>query len=232
MQRPPIDELVSVFHSTVAYQGLTTVAGAIGGMSIIDANLIGYGANTFVGFSIEIYYDDPTRIDVHSATAFNNLTGEITVDAAFKGGQVPAGVRYKVNVPSPNSSGMLTDIYNNLINLIASILVLNETGGTLTTDGTEQNIYINNAPAGVFEPLRVLIDFTNNTAAETIALKVYYRIKAGGNFILKDTITLIGAQSMPLKNVELEPNRFGVKVTLTRLVGNALDYDWEVLLRS
>ena len=28
--------------------------------------------------------------------------------------------------------------------------ILTETGGTLTTDGTEQNLYINDAPAGVY----------------------------------------------------------------------------------
>ena len=38
--------------------------------------------------------------------------------------------------------------------------ILEETGGTLTTDGTEQNIYINNAPAGIYKPTWFNINFT------------------------------------------------------------------------
>ena len=36
--------------------------------------------------------------------------------------------------------------------LVAAQGILEETGGTITTDGTEQNVYINNAPGGIYEP--------------------------------------------------------------------------------
>ena len=104
---------------------------------------------------------------------------------------------------------------------------LTETGGTVTTDGTEQNVYINDVPLGVFRPVCVKVDFTDHTATETIVLRTYYRITAGvAAPILQDTVTFIGLVSPPLINVELEPNRFGVRVTIEKTAGTNRDYDW------
>ena len=45
---------------------------------------------------------------------------------------------------------IIKKIYESVVSLITSILTLTETGGTMTTDGTEQTVYTNNAPAGIF----------------------------------------------------------------------------------
>jgi hypothetical protein len=108
--RPPIDELVSLFQAIIGHEGVTTGAGNIGGTSIVDAALIGFGPNTYRGFVIEIYVDDTTKVDAQVASAFNNATGEITVDTAFKGGQVPIGVKYKANIPSPALASIIADL--------------------------------------------------------------------------------------------------------------------------
>ena len=108
--------------------------------------------------------------------------------------------------------------------------VLTETGGTVTTDGTEQNVYINDVPLGVFRPVCVKVDFTNHTATETIILRTYYRITAGvAAPILQDMLTFVGAVSLPLINIDLEPNRFGVRVTIEKTAGTNRDYDWEAV---
>ena len=109
--------------------------------------------------------------------------------------------------------------------------VLEETGGSIITDGTEQDIYINNAPAGVFRPVCVKIDFTNQTATETVVIKTYYRISpvAGSALILQDTVTYAGVVSPELINIDLEPNRYGVWVSIQNTaVGVHRAYDWEV----
>ena len=95
-RRPPTDEAVSVFDAVVAKKGQTTAPGAPGGTSIIDSSLIGAGANSFVNMAVVLYTGDPRRVDARSATAFNNLTGELTLDAAYKGvaAAIPAGVPY------------------------------------------------------------------------------------------------------------------------------------------
>lgn len=51
-----------------------------------------------------------------------------------------------------NLRATINAIYDYCVSIAASIFTLTETGGTLTTDGTEQNMYINNAPAGVYSP--------------------------------------------------------------------------------
>ena len=123
---------------------------------------------------------------------------------------------------------IIKEIYSVADAISASIFTLTETGGTVTTDGNEQNVYINNAPAGVFSPRQVFIDFTNHTAGETVVVREYYRIKTGGNLIKLQEDTYVGVQDPLLLNIELKDNRFGLKVTIQKTVGTNRAYDWEV----
>lgn len=107
--------------------------------------------------------------------------------------------------------------------------VLTETGGTVTTDGTEQNVYIADAPSGIFNPICLKLDCTAHTAGETIVVRTYYRIKTGGNYIAQTATTHAAAIVPALLNIDLEPNRFGVKVTIEKTGGTNRAYDWEVI---
>lgn len=109
-----------------------------------------------------------------------------------------------------------------------SLQVLTETGGTITTDGSEQTVYTNNAPAGLFTPVIFLIDFTNNTAGETVLVREYYRIKLGGNYIEYKETSYAGAQDPDLKIHSLFDNRYGIKITVEKTGGANKDYDWEI----
>ena len=107
--------------------------------------------------------------------------------------------------------------------------ILTEVAGQITTDDTEQTIYTEENPAGIFEPRTFKIDFTNQTAAETVVIKVYYRIAVGGNIILQSNTTFAGAQDPDLINISLEPNRYGIRITIEHTVGETnRAYDWEV----
>lgn len=110
---------------------------------------------------------------------------------------------------------------------VDAIPTLTETGGTLTADGTEQDIYINNAPAGVFRPICVKVDFSNHEETETIVLRTYYRIADGGVLVQQDEVTYVGVPTMLLINIDLEPNRFGVWVSLEKTAGTNRNYPWE-----
>ncbi|GAJ17386.1 unnamed protein product, partial [marine sediment metagenome] len=77
---------------------------------------------------------------------------------------------------------------NQIFDLVTAIFTLTETGGTITTDGTEQDIYINETPLGVFNPRKFQIDLTNMVAADTIRLRLYYRINATGDKHKKDEL--------------------------------------------
>lgn len=131
--------------------------------------------------------------------------------------------------------GTLRHIYsraNQIFEMVVAILTLQETGGSITTDGAEQDLYRNETPLGVFQPLKLQIDMTAQTAAETVVVRVYYRIWGGGGMVKKDEVTYAGAQDPDLKNVELEPNRHGVRVSLQRTAGGAQPYPWAVFYRS
>ena len=130
-------------------------------------------------------------------------------------------------VENPYDDTALTAIVNAIREITDVTPVLTETGGTLTTDGTEQNVYINNAPAGVYRPICVKIDFTNHTATETVVLRTYYRIAEGGGWLQDDGVTYIGVPTVALINVELLPTRFGIRVTLEKTAGTNRDYLWE-----
>ena len=121
----------------------------------------------------------------------------------------------------------LTAIVNAIREVTDVTPVLTETGGTLTADGTEQNVYINNAPAGVYRPICVKVDLTNHTATETVVLRTYYRITAGGGWLQDDSATYIGVPTVLLINVELLPTRFGIRVTLEKTAGTNRAYLWE-----
>lgn len=112
--------------------------------------------------------------------------------------------------------------------LVNAMLTLQNTGGTISTVvlDNEYDLYRVDPPMGVFKFLKVQIDFTHQTAAETVVVKVYYRITGGLGLIQKDERQFVGVQFPLLKNIELEPNREGVQVTLTRIAGGTQDYHW------
>ena len=109
-----------------------------------------------------------------------------------------------------------------------SMPILTETGGTLTSDGTVQTVYINNAPDGVYKPICIKVDFTDHTVTETVVLRESYRIVDGGDLILQDVLPFVGLVSPELIKIGLDPNRFGIEVTLEKTAGTNRDYDWEI----
>ena len=106
---------------------------------------------------------------------------------------------------------------------------LSETGGTLTTDGTEQNVYINANPLGEYRPICVTINCTAHTATETIVIREYCDNAPGGaGLILVDELTFVGVIAPAMIIIDLDPNRYGVAVTIERTVGAARAYPWDV----
>jgi len=156
---------------------------------------------------------------------FTSGTDVFTLDEPFTA--APGLVAYVI-LASDYPVQRLLDI----LNAVNAILTLTETGGTLTANGTEQNIYINNAPAGEFEPRVVLVDLDNMQAGDTIVFRVYYRLRAGGGLQLYDYVQYTGADGgltdgRKLIAITLLPNRFGVRVTLQQTAGVNRSYDWD-----
>lgn len=97
-KRPPLDEVLALFHATVAAEGITTGPGNAGGTSIVDAALALSGANSFFSMLMVLYPGQPRLVDSMDITGFTNGTGEVTLSTAYKGvtAAIPAGVPYKI----------------------------------------------------------------------------------------------------------------------------------------
>ena len=125
----------------------------------------------------------------------------------------------------------IEDLQSDVTDILAvtnALPILEETGGTFTTDGTVQNLYINNAPTGVYRPVSLNIDLTNHTAAETIQFVTSYRNVAGAALVQRDLLALVGALDSPSVNIDLEPNRYGIQVTAQLTAGSNYALTWEV----
>ena len=209
-----------------------TVTTATSSTVFASTDLIGHGNDAFKDWYVFVFYDTggaagAPQGEHQPISDYVSSTGTFT-HTAFTADLAVGDEVLILHESVVSDSATIDDIFD----IVNAILTLTETGGTVTTDGTEQNLYINNAPAGVFDPKIVQIDFTNQTAAETVVIREYYRIKSGGGLIKKDEVTFAGVQDPLLKNVVLEPNRFGVQVTIQRtVIGVDRAYDWEAVYK-
>lgn len=135
--------------------------------------------------------------------------------------------------------GSIRHIYrrvNQLFDFSSATLQLTETGGTLMADGTEQNLVIVDTPLGTFSPLKIKVDMSAMDWGDSTTIKWYERLADGGGYVEKDEKDFNGPQNIlpdsPVKNVELEPNRFGIQVTLQQTAGTLRAYPWEYLAEA
>lgn len=145
---------------------------------------------------------------------------------------MPRTVTNNANLGIGQLSGTLTEI-KTIYDLAVAMPTLQETGGTLTTDGTEQDLYIRNAPESVFDPRVVFINLDDMVALDTTNIRVYYRIADGGGWLQHDYAQYIGvdgglANGNKVISIDLLPCRHGVRVTLEQTVGSA-DYLWSAV---
>lgn len=170
--------------------------------------------------------------EIRQVTDYAGATGTFTTNnfsANVEANDLVCVIHHSLITPGLE---VLSTIVNAIFNLVNAMLVTTETGGTLTTTGAVQDLYINNAPAGVYEPLKVMLDCSNMVAGDTIVIRTNYRINAAGGLINKDEVTFQNAQDPALKNIELEPNRFGCSVTIQRIAGVDRAYDFAVFYRG
>jgi len=124
---------------------------------------------------------------------------------------------------------ILTKKIDLILDLERAHLFLNETGSSLTANGTEQVVVEVATPMGNFEPRGIKLDCSNMDWGDWITLRWYERLAATGAYVLKDTRQLNGPQVPALRNIELEPNRHGVRVTLQQTAGVFRTFNWEYM---
>lgn len=112
-------------------------------------------------------------------------------------------------------------------------LTLSSTGGTLTANGAEQTLYIDNEPLGCWHPKTLFVDLDNMILGDIIVIRAYFRIADGGGFQLWDYQSFSGidgslANGAKVLDISFEPNRHGFQVTLEQTAGTNRDYAWEL----
>jgi hypothetical protein len=224
---------IPILRNDLAYFGVVSQVTSATVFSV--QGLAGHGNEAFAGpnpYSVYVLWDAggagrPPQGEEQTIANYVSTNGVFTISAAFT---TPLAVGDHVLVLHPFIAMANNILISNIFGIVNALLVTSESGGTLTADGTEQNVYISNTPASLFEPIIVNIDCTNMAAGDIVILRLYYRIAPGGNLIMKDEITLNGPQTPALKNIGLEYNRFGVQVTLEQTAGVNRDFDWEAIM--
>lgn len=222
------DELVRVL---TVYQGVTTANGAADGSTLIDSGLI--GVNDYVTDKTILIMSGAARNETAMAAVFNAVTGEITVDPPFNS-QIPINTLFRIiNFADGSALAIIVALVTNTFDLVNAILKLTETGGDLTATALEQTVYICETPLGVYEPRKVKINCRNMAWGDVVIIRWYERIRSGDDLELKDELELRDVQTSRIKDIDLEPNRFGVRVTLQQTAGAAFRvFPWEVLYEA
>lgn len=135
------------------------------------------------------------------------------------------------------ATGAVGPVVEDTFDLLNASLTLQETGGLLTADGTEQNLYIANAPLGTYRPVVLFVDLDNMAGGDTTEFRVYYRITDGGGLQLHDFASYVGvdgglANSRKLITIGLNPTRFGIRISLTQTAGVNRTYRWSVYIEN
>ena len=99
--------------------------------------------------------------------------------------------------------------------ILAAQQTLTRYSGTLTADGTEQDVK-ELIPAAEAIAFRGLLDLSNMVAGDTVVITEYYTLKLGGAYRKIDSYTFTGLQTAyPVIDLTPRmPNRYGLKITL------------------
>jgi len=197
-------------------------------------NLAGFPDDIFGNeFYVQVIHNanavgNPPESEIRLITDYTGATGTFTTNAFsanVEANDLVCVIHESLITPGLEVlSATVSDIYD----MVNALLTTMETGDTLTTDGTVQNLYVNNAPSGVFKPLVLKLDTTNMIAGDAITVTVNERLSATGGFVKQEEKAFNGVQDPALKKIQLYPNRFGITVTIQRTAGVDRTYTWEV----
>lgn len=185
-RRPPLAEITQMFGAVIAKVGTTTTPGAGTGDSIFDASLIGSGAHSFENMVTVLYPGYPNLTDCFHNTAFDNTTGEITFEHAYKSvvSAIPAGVPYIIT-SLPFASALA------LASLVAKLGGATQVGvhGHLNNLNW-QTVFQWTPLATRRKILSIWMDFSGFAAAlQTVAYRLSYKVD-GVNYRIFDDNTV------------------------------------------
>jgi hypothetical protein len=99
--------------------------------------------------------------------------------------------------------------------------------GTLTANGTEQTVIETADPGEVAG----WIDLSNMQEVDSVTIRLYVKLKKGGDYKLNDLATKDGAQSYPALCFLKYAHKYGLKITFQQTAGTYRTFDYNLFLR-
>jgi len=103
--------------------------------------------------------------------------------------------------------------------------------GTLSADGSEQNLVLDEISGNPQRHLEGYVDLSNMASGDTIVIRQYMKITSGGAYVKYAEETYSGAQSLPLLHIITKPARYGLKITLQQTGGTNRQYPYQFFRR-
>jgi hypothetical protein len=91
--------------------------------------------------------------------------------------------------------------------------------GTVTMDGTEKNVVLDEITGNPQRFLEGYIDLSPMASGDTIVVRQYMKIASAGAYVKYAEETYSGAQSIPLLFIVTKPGKYGIKITAQQTAG-------------
>jgi hypothetical protein len=91
--------------------------------------------------------------------------------------------------------------------------------GSVTMDGTEKNVVLDEVTGNPQRFLEGYIDLTPMASGDTIVVRQYMKIAATGGYVKYAEETYSGAQTLPLLYITTKSGRYGIKITAQQTAG-------------
>jgi hypothetical protein len=104
--------------------------------------------------------------------------------------------------------------------------------GSVTMDGTEKNVVLDEVSGNPSRFLEGYIDLSPMASGDTIVVRQYMKIASAGNYVKNAEETYSGAQSLPLLYIVTKPGRYGIKVTAQQTAGTYRSLTYQFFRRK
>jgi len=137
------------------------------------------------------------------------------------------GLRHKgVEILTPEEWNKVVDALEELNSRVSDLEMLRKQvlkEGTITADGTEQVVI------EITELMNIegYIDLSNLASGDTVIIRIYVKVKDGGDYEKHAEETYSGAQTLPLLFIQPRPAKYGLKITLQQTAGTYRNYDYQ-----
>jgi hypothetical protein len=104
--------------------------------------------------------------------------------------------------------------------------------GSITMDGTEQTIVLDEIADNPQRHLEGYVDLSQMAAGDTIVIRQYIKISPTGDYAKYAEETYSDAQALPLLYIVTKPGRYGIKVTAQQTAGTYRTLQYQFFRRK